>query len=77
MQKKKSNLRFICVIIAIVLLLGLLGKSCSSSDSHTSGEIRCWYCSKVIYYNGRAIHCSHEYLNTYTCDYCGTQNVIK
>lgn len=47
------------------------------NDTYISGEIRCWYCSKVIYNNGRAIHCTHDYSNTYICDYCGTSNVIK
>ena len=36
---------------------------------------RCWYCGKVIFSDGRAIHATHKYLETYECDYCGKSNV--
>lgn len=36
---------------------------------------RCWYCSKVIFSDGRPIHATHKYLDTYECDYCGKSNV--
>lgn len=70
------------VVIAVIIILFLLYAlgSCtggSSGGSNADGEVRCWYCSKVIYNNGRAIHCTNKYLNTYTCDYCGKTNVIK
>ena len=70
------------VIVAVIIVLFLLYAlgSCtggSSGSSSANGQVRCWYCSKVIYNNGRANHCTHEYLNTYTCDYCGKTNVIK
>lgn len=42
-----------------------------------SESIRCWYCSQVIYYDGTAIHSTHKIGNTYTCDYCGKENIIK
>ena len=41
-----------------------------------NNSIRCWYCSKVIYNNGVAIHCTHKFDRTYTCDYCGKDNLI-
>lgn len=86
--KKKSRFSTIVVVLIIICCIGLIGKACGSSSSHksysssyksskSSGEVRCWYCSKVIYNNGRAIHCSHKYQNSYVCDYCGTTNVIK
>lgn len=76
---QKSGFKTILVIICIILFIGLIGKACNSSSNsqNSSGEVRCWYCSKVIYNNDRAIHCSHKYQNSYECDYCGKTNVIK
>ncbi len=86
-SKKKSKFSTIVIVIIIICCIGLIGKACGLSSSHksyssslsykSSGEVRCWYCSKVIYNDGRAIHCSHKYQNSYVCDYCGTTNVIK
>ena len=36
---------------------------------------RCWYCGKVIFSDGRPLHATHKYLDTYECDYCGKTNV--
>lgn len=63
---------------------GIQLRGCSSSEVKLEGrsnnksnkEVRCAYCSKVIWSNGRPIHCSHEFLNTYKCSYCGFKNVI-
>lgn len=77
-NNNNSKTSIIIGVIIVVLILAGLG-SCvgGNSSSSSSGEVRCWYCSKVIYNNERAIHCTHKSLNTYTCDYCGTDNVIK
>lgn len=84
METQPKKMSKYTIIMVILLCLGLLScfKSCDSSStaSHSaaaSGQVRCWYCSKVIYNDGKAIHCSHEYNNTYKCDYCGKSNVIK
>lgn len=76
---QKSGIKTILVIICIILFIGLIGKACNSSSNskNTTDEIRFWYCSRVIYNNGRAIHCTHDYASVYTCDYCGKNNVIK
>lgn len=78
-QKSGSSGLIAIVILVVFVLLCALG-SCSSSgssDRSSSGSVRCSYCGKVIYSNGRAIHCTNKYLNTYKCDYCGHSNVIK
>ncbi len=79
--KSSGKLSGVIVFIVLILLLGGLFRSCgstdSSSDLSSKGEVRCWYCSKVIYNNGRPIHCTHDYNSVYTCDYCGKNNVIK
>ena len=74
-NNKGSTIMAIIVIILILVGIGYFMGGGSSSSSN--GEVRCWYCSKVIYNNGRAIHCSHKSLNTYICNYCGKTNVIK
>jgi DNA-directed RNA polymerase subunit RPC12/RpoP len=80
MQKNNNRDSTILAIVVFIFILYLLG-SCSSNESSSTssvnGEIRCSYCGKVIFYNGRAIHCTNKYLNTYKCDYCGHSNVIK
>lgn len=75
-DKKSSTVLRIVIVLLIVWGIWFFFFINNSSDS-TNGEVRCWYCSKVIYNNGRAIHCTHKNLNTYTCDYCGKSNVIK
>lgn len=80
-KTKKGSLgcgTVIAIIAAIIILLGIFGGDSDSSGSSSNyGEVRCWYCGKVIYNDGRAIHCTNEYSNTYTCDYCDKSNVIK
>lgn len=78
-----SNSNFVYIfaaIIAVLLCVAFMmnsGSDSKSSGNALSGEVRCYWCSKVIYNDGRPIHCSNEFLNTYKCDYCGTKNVIK
>lgn len=69
----------IIIAVVIIIVLGLIGKSCGSSDNKAlpTGEIRCYYCGKVIFNNGKPIHCTHKFDKTYICDYCGIQNVIR
>jgi hypothetical protein len=73
--------------IAIISIIAI-GVSCMLNDSSPSStttssnnyskEVRCWYCSKVIVNeDGKVIHATHQYLDTYKCDYCGKENVIK
>lgn len=76
MMRKKNNFSTIIVVIVIICIIGFISKACNSSN-FSSGTVRCWYCSKVIYYNGRAIHCTNTFNNSYKCDYCGTTNVVK
>lgn len=76
MSKRTKTSKWLIIIVIIILLLLSFGKG-SSSSSTNNGEVRCWYCAKVIYNNGKPIHCTHQYLNTYTCDYCEKSNVIK
>lgn len=74
-----KNQIFIITILAFIGFI-FLCNSCSgnnTSSKSSDGSVRCSYCEKVIYNNGRAIHCTHKYLNTYKCDYCGHSNVIK
>lgn len=75
---KKSHLGAIIIVIIIILLIGLLStcKSTSSSSSN-SDYTYCWYCQKVIAYEGRATHCTYESPGLYTCDYCGKTNAIS
>ena len=43
-----------------------------------SNEVRCiTITSADIYSDGRAIHATHKMGNTYVCDYCGCENVIR
>ena len=81
-QKNKNQVSPIAGLImsAIIILLLVSLVRCaasSSSKSGSSGSVRCYYCSKVIYNNGRAIHATHKMGNTYVCDYCGWENVIR
>lgn len=74
-----KNKIFIMTILAFIGVIFLIN-SCSgnnTSSKSSSGSVRCSYCEKMIYSNGKAIHCTHKYLNTYKCDYCGHSNVIK
>lgn len=70
------------IIIGIVIALIIFGLISCFSDGGGSGSSgsesqRCSYCGKVIFNDGRAIHATHEYLNTYKCDYCGHSNVKR
>lgn len=75
MSKTKTGI----VIVVIVCFILWLAGSCNSTSSNRNGrEVRCWYCSKVIINSdGRAIHATHTFGNTYVCDYCGKSNVVK
>ena len=53
------------------------GFMADNNQKSSGGSVRCSYCGKVIYSDGSAIHCTHKYLNTYKCDYCGHSYVIK
>lgn len=84
MKKKQSNsVLYIFIISVIILLLILFIASSSNSNSSNSNssnnkEVRCWYCSKVIINtDGRVIHATHSFGNTYKCEYCGKDNVVK
>lgn len=79
-NQKSGNGGSIAIAIVVILILLYALDSCSggsSSGGSSSGSVRCYYCGKVIYSDGRAIHCTNKYLNTYKCDYCGHSNVIK
>lgn len=81
-QKKNSQgspiAGLVMSAIIIMLLFSLVRCAGSSSyKSNSSGSVRCYYCSKVIYSDGRAIHATHKMGNTYVCDYCGCENVIR
>lgn len=65
-----------CVLFCILVLNATPSQSKSSGNA-LHGEVRCIMCSKVIYNDGRAIHCTHQQLHTYKCDYCGATNIIK
>lgn len=61
------------IVIAIVVIV----TSCSKQSSKKSDSaVYCWYCSKVIYNDGKAIHCKRVAEGRYTCDYCGKENTI-
>lgn len=79
-QKSSGGAGSVLIVIAIIVVMLYALGSCSggsSSSGSSGGSVRCSYCGKVIYSDGRAIHCTHKYLNTYKCDYCGHSNVIK
>ena len=78
-NKSNKNSRFITIMVVVCLLalIGAISNSCHSSYSTPYGEVRCWYCSRVIFNHGRPIHCKHKYLYIYACDYCGKSNAIK
>lgn len=61
------------IIIAIIVIVTSCGKS---SSKKSDSAVYCWYCSKVIYNDGKAIHCKRVAEGRYTCDYCGKENVI-
>lgn len=79
-NKNGQTPTWLAVLLTLFILaaLGSCCQSCDNSDSRSYyGEQRCYYCGKVIANGGRAIHATHEYLNTYSCDYCGHKNVLK
>lgn len=75
--KKYQWSGYFIIIIFVIAIFSLLGSCFSSSSGYSGGEVRCTYCSKVIYSDYRPIHCTNLYNNTYECDYCGHKNVIK
>ena len=73
-------------IVIGIFILGYIistGQGCSTNNNRSGysadakKEVRCAKCGKVIWNNGKPIHCSHEFLNTYKCSYCGFKNVIN
>ena len=79
MKKTASTFKTIIIIVAILAIIGMVMRTCDGGETNkSSGEVRCWYCSKVIVNSeGRMIHCTHKSANSYVCDYCGKTNVIK
>ena len=71
-EKVKKIISIACFIFFIVSLVVYFFVKCSTSCS--SAEQRCWYCHRVIFSNGRALHATLEFGNLYTCDYCGMAN---
>lgn len=81
-QLKKSRKSLIlpsvlAIFVLIIIVSGIYNLFFGSSSTYSGGEFRCTYCSKVIYYDYRPIHCTNLYNQTYKCDYCGHKNVIK
>lgn len=79
-KKSRKNLIAPTILIILVLILifyGIYNLFSGSSSTYSGGEFRCTYCSKVIYYDYRPIHCTNLFNDTYKCDYCGHKNVIQ
>ncbi|MBQ3264299.1 MAG: hypothetical protein IJH07_00845 [Ruminococcus sp.] len=78
MTAKEIVKNVILPIGIIVIAIIVIATSCSklSSSKKSDSAVYCWYCSKVIYNDGKAIHCKRVAEGRYTCDYCGKENVI-
>ncbi len=70
-QKKSSVKEIIAIVAIIFLILAGIG-SCSDNSGERADTVRCSYCGKVIRSEGRNIHATPIYNGgVLKCDYCG------